>query len=58
MAMVRVSEDAYDEPVGRRTGDKGWLYVAQVKCRIGYFFSALIFFVGIEFFDVSIARAQ
>lgn len=57
--MVRISEDAYDEPVvGGRTGDKGWLYVAQVKCRIGYFFSALIFFVGIEFFDVSIAGAQ
>ncbi len=54
--MVKV-EDAHDEPVGGGTGNKGWLYVAQVKCHVGDFFGALILFVGVKFFDESVAGA-
>ena len=55
--MMQV-EEPHNEPVSGGTGNKGWLYVAQVKCNVGDFFAALILLVVVKFFDESVARAK
>ena len=57
LTMMQI-EEPHNKPVGGGTGNKGWLYVAQVKCHVGDFFAALILLIGVKFFDESVAGAK